>query len=127
MENAPNERVMIVRASGEATALNAGDVMAVVMERRGRPVPSQYKARLGKGVKELLDDGFAPQILVEACLVAIRMARPHLLASYALEIQEAAAGELLTWEDYRAGVRRMHEAHRPKTAIDRALERKERP
>lgn len=119
-------QLRIVRAGGEETPFNAGDAVAAAIEVYGMPIPGQIKARLGKGAKELLKDGFEPETVVAAVVAAIRMARPHLVASFGLEIQTAKAGVAVDWGEYRNAIRRLNAENKPQTAIDMAFEKMRR-
>jgi hypothetical protein len=107
----------VVRRSGEVTPFNAGDAIAAVCEMYGNPIPSQWRARLGKQAKELLDDGFKPNLVVAAMLTAVRMARPHLVTSFVMEMQNAQTGQTIDWTEYR---RRLHAL---RTTVDPSRQR----
>ena len=94
----------VVRRNGEVTPFNAGDCIAAVCEMYDGPIPSQWRARLGKDAKQLLEDGFKPNLVVAAALTAVRMARPHLVVSFVMEMQNAQTGQMIDWGEYRRGL-----------------------
>ena len=111
----------IVRASGEMTPFNAGDAIAATVDVIGFIVP-QFKARIGKHAKELLDGGCPADTVVAACVMGVRMGRPHLVQTYAQEIQNAKAGLTVDWPAYRAAIQKLNHDNKPKTAIDVAFD-----
>ncbi len=106
----------VVRASGEVTPFNAGDAIAAVVDMYGLPIPREFKARLGKAAKELLEDGFEPNLVCAAMLWAVKLARPHLVPSLALEMQSAQHGVLGTFPEYQSYLRRMNHDQKPELA-----------
>lgn len=114
MEQHP-ERITegVVRSDGRTTPFNAGDAMAAVVEMYALPIPSSFKARLGKAAKELLEDGFSPAVVVSAMLSALRLARPHLVQSLAVEIQAASHGQLGNFLEYRTWLQRLNKESNP--------------
>lgn len=113
----------VVRADGSVTPFNAGDAVAAVAELYGRPIPRSFRARIGKDAKELLEDGFDPNIVCAAMLAALKLARPNLVPSIALEMHSAAEGDLLTFDQYRSDLRRLNSERNPALRrIHQALE-----
>ena len=110
----------VVRASGEVTAFNAGDAIAAVVDMYGLPIPREIKARLGKAAKELLEDGFEPNLVCAAMLWAVKLARPHLVPSLALEMQSAQHGVLGTFPEYQSYLRKMNHDQNPELSTIRA-------
>ncbi len=106
----------VQRASGEVTAFNAGDALAAVIDMYGLPIPREFKARLGKAAKELLEDGFEPNLVCAAMLWAVKLARPHLVPSLALEMQSAQHGVLGTFPEYQGYLRKMNHDQKPELA-----------
>jgi hypothetical protein len=94
----------IVRKSGEVTAFNAGDVIAATVDlcrEMGVPLAPQVKARLGKGSKGLIEAGFPPNIVVSACVVAIRTGWFGSVETIAQEMVVAAAGSRIGRAEYQ--------------------------
>ena len=114
----------VQRASGEVTPFNAGDAIAAVVDMYGLPIPREIKARLGKAAKELLEDGFEPNLVCAAMLWAVKLARPHLVPSLALEMQSAQHGVLGTFPEYQSYLRKMNHDQKPELASIRDALRK---
>lgn len=113
----------VVRADGSVTPFNAGDAMAAVIEMYALPIPRSFKARLGKEAKLLLEDGFDPNIVCASMLWALKLGRPHLVPSLAVEIQAADHGLLGTFSEYRSHLRRLDYERKPElSSIRKALE-----
>lgn len=96
--------MMVVRQSGEVTPFNASDAVAAVCDAYGYPIPRSLKARMGKSAKELLADGFTPNVVCAAMYAAVRRARPDLVATLALELQNAVIGQTLTGREWGAAL-----------------------
>ena len=112
----------VVRADGSVTPFNAGDATAAVVDMYGLPIPREIKARIGKAAKELLEDGFEPNTVCAAMLWAVKLARPHLVSSLALEMQSAQHGVLGTFPEYQSYLRKMNHEQKPElTSIRNAL------
>lgn len=111
----------VVRRHGKVTPFNAADALAIVLDEYGQPVPRQHKARLGKAAKELLEDGFDPQTVCRALLIAVYRARVDLAPTIALELQSAVGGKYLGWKRYQADLESLSRRSRPEDAIRRAL------
>lgn len=112
----------VTRADGTVTPFNAGDALAAVIDMYGLPIPREIKARIGKAAKELLEDGFEPNVVCAAMLWAVKLARPHLVPSLALEMQSAQHGVLGTFPEYQSYLRRLnHEQNPALTSIREAL------
>lgn len=109
----------VVRADGSMTPFNAGDAMAAVCDMYGLPIPREVKARIGKSAKELLEDGFDPNTVCAAMLWAVKLARPHLVPSLALEMQSAQHGVLGTFPEYQGYLRNLNYERRPELATIR--------
>jgi hypothetical protein len=65
----------VERRDGSVTPFNAGDAIAAVVDvcREKRiPLAPSIRARLGKGAKALIEADFPPEIVVSACVVAVR-------------------------------------------------------
>lgn len=103
----------VERANGSVTPFNAGDAVKATCDMYGLPIPESYRARLGKSAKDLLGSGFDPNVVVAAMLTAVQMARPHLVESFAVEFQNAAAGRAMGWSEYRERVREIEARHNP--------------
>lgn len=106
----------VQRASGEVTPFNAGDALAAVIDMYGLPIPREIKARIGKHAKELLEDGFEPNLVCAAMLWAVKLARPHLVPSLALEMQSASHGVLGTFPEYQGYLRNLNHERKPELA-----------
>ena len=93
----------VVRQDGSTTPANAGDVLAVVVEKFrevGVPLASRHKGIIGKQTKELLSDGFDAETLVLACVTALRRGEPQNLHFIANDLVMARAGKRLTRLQY---------------------------
>jgi DNA-binding Lrp family transcriptional regulator len=117
---APMGQLRLVRASGEETAFNAGDAIAATVDVVGVVAP-QFKARIGKDAKLLLDAGWQPDTVVAACVMAVRMGRPHLVQTFAQEIQNAKSGLVVDWPEYRRAIEKLNHESRPPNAVDDAF------
>ena len=111
----------VVRRDGTVTPFNAGDALAAVLDMYAQPVPRQHVARLGKAAKELLEDGFDPQTVCRAMLLALLRARVDLTATIALEIQNATGGRHLSWLTYQSELAVYNREGRPPSVIRSAL------
>jgi hypothetical protein len=98
----------IQRANGEVTPVNAGDVLARVIDelRLARlPLSSQAKGIIAKQIKSLLEDGFDWQIVGHAAVLAIKRGTPQHTHFIAGDLAAASAGVWLsTREEYRRAV-----------------------
>jgi len=113
----------VVRQNGSVTPFNAGDAIAAVVDMYGMPIPRSLKARMGKDAKELLEDGFDPNTVCAAMLWAVKLARPHLVPSLALEMQSAQHGVLGTFPEYQGYLRQLNRQQKPElSSIRTALE-----
>lgn len=84
------------------TPFNAGDAMAKVMEEYGEPVPRRIRPRLARAAKELLEDGFSPQVTCVALMRCLYRARVDLAEQHAMEIQNAMRGNHLSYAEDRS-------------------------
>ena len=95
----------IQRKNGEVTPVNAGDVLAVVIEdlRDARlPLSSQAKGIVARQIKSLLGDGFHPEIVRQAAGLAIKRGTPQNTHFIASDLAAANAGVWIsTREEYR--------------------------
>lgn len=102
----------LVRKSGEVTPFNAGDAIAAtadVFNLQGVPLAPSIRARLGKGAKALLDASFPPQIVVAACVVAVRTGWFGSVESIAQEMVVAGSGQKATRDEYRTALAEVSE------------------
>lgn len=111
----------VVRRDGSVTPFNAADAVAVVCDNYPAPIPRQFKARMGKAAKELLEDGFDPQTICEAMFAALRRARVDLIPTMALEIQLAKGGQYMSWRRYQSELESANRQNGPETVIKQAL------
>lgn len=112
----PQQLELIPRASGELTPFNARDALGTAIVYYGLPLPRSFKARLGKGAKELLEDGFPPNTVIAALVLCCEAGRPHLASSFAVDLTNAQAGQLWDWQKYRARLAELN--HQAKLAND---------
>lgn len=108
----------IVRKSGEVTPFNAGDAMARVMEVYNDPIPRRDRPRLGKAAKELLEDGFAPDVVCLALLRALYRSRIDLCERFAMEVQNAAKGNHLSYAEDRTRLEALSRQRRWESSND---------
>ena len=114
---------VVVRGSGAVTPFNAGDAVAAACDMYPGPIPSSWKARLGKSAKQLLEDGFDPPSICAALYMAIRRARPDMAESFVVEIAQAKTGVIWSWSEYRQFlVTLARDANPELDTIHRALE-----
>lgn len=105
----------IVRAGGEITPFNAGDAIAVMAEwaqRHQIPLVPSVKARIGKGAKALLDAHFPPQVVVLACMAALRTGWYSSVESLGQEVMVAGQGVRANrrqWQQYLESLAHQHE------------------
>jgi hypothetical protein len=97
----------VMRVGGEVTPFGAGDAIAATVDIfgvQGIPLAPQVKARLGKGAKSLLEAGFNPQLVVAACVVAVRTGWFGSVETIAQEMVVAAAGASTTRRDFQEAI-----------------------
>lgn len=105
----------VVRRNGPPTAWGASEAVACTVDRCrdvGIPVAPQIKARLGKAAKGLIESGFAPDVVVSACVVAIKTGWFGSAESIAQEMVVAMAGERMGRGEYQRAIAETH--HRMK-------------
>lgn len=93
-----------------AKAITAQDIIAALvdlMKANGVPVSSRAKGVLAKQTKQLLADGFTPQIVSVAALVALRRSAPHLCDRIAQDLALTLAGQAMTRDEYRREVQKL--------------------
>lgn len=112
----------IQRKNGEVTPVNAGDVLAVVIEdlRVARlPLSSQAKGIVAKQIKSLLNDGFRPELVRQAAVIAIKRGTPQSTHFIAGDLAAADAGVWIsTREEYRRALQdemEIAESRRPRS------------
>jgi hypothetical protein len=115
----------VQRRDGGVTPFGAGDAMAAVCDMHPGPIPSSIRARLGKAAKELLGDGFPPQVVCAAMLTAVRMSRPGLVQTFALELSNASMGISPNWREYRDGLHRLSRSTDPELSSIYSVLRRE--
>lgn len=106
MEKHPEQLALqgLQRASGDATPFNAGDAIACTIDvcrEMGFPVAPSIKARLGKGSKGLIEAGFTPDVVVAACVVAIRTGWFGSVETIAQEMVVASQGGRMARSEYQ--------------------------
>jgi len=123
MEEHPNVLSQgVARKSGEVTPLNAGDVVATVVDwcsSRHMPLARQWKGMIARQAKTLLEDGFSFEVVAMAAIFSIRRGAPQHMHFLAGELTAVRAGE---WISTRDEWRRMLE---DEDDIRRAVEKRE--
>lgn len=82
-----------------APVVTANTITARLVEMFGAhctPLSSRYRGQVAKQAKELLDDGFAPVVVLSAAVQACRRSEPHQMTRIAQDIVNARSGLLLT-------------------------------
>jgi hypothetical protein len=93
----------VIRKDGTTTPANAGDVLAIVVERFDEAqitLLSRFKAIAGKQIKEALDDGVDAETLVVAAGIAFKRCEPQSLLWIAQDLLMARGGMRMTRREY---------------------------
>lgn len=93
----------VIRKDGSTTPANAGDVLAIVLERfteAGILILPRFRAIAGKLTKECLDAGVPPELLVRAVAISFKRAEPQNLHFIVQDLILAQAGTRMTRRDY---------------------------
>lgn len=103
MENHPDKLFEMERVSGPATRFNAGDAVGYTVDtcrELGFPIAPQIRARIGAAAKALLESEFPPDIVVAACVQAVRNCWFGSVETIAQEMVVAASGAKTTRAEY---------------------------
>jgi hypothetical protein len=84
------------------------------------PITSRARAILGKQAKELLADGFAPDVILASCVIALRRSEAHVAHHIAQDIVLMQAGRKLSRADYNAEMAQAQARLDPAKAAQRA-------
>ena len=87
--------------SGEV--VNGGHIVKAVcdtMSVYNVPITSRARAIIGKQAKELLADGFDPETVLAASVIALRRGQPQVAHFVAQDIVLAQAGQHLSRQEY---------------------------
>lgn len=119
----------VARKDGTVTPFNAGDAVAATADTlalHGVKIPPTLRARLGKAAKTCLEDGFPPDQVVAAMVVAVQRGRVGLVEEILLDLQTAKAGQYHTYREYERVLRDVAESARgADSALDRYLSRRD--
>ena len=94
----------IVRAGGQPTPFNAGDAVGMTVDtcrELGFPIAPQVRARIGKAAKALLESEFTPDVVVAACVQAVRNGWFGSVETIAQEMVVAMSGAGTSRAEYR--------------------------
>lgn len=105
----------------EVTAQDIVGTMVSSMKERGVPVTSRARAIIGKQAKELLADGFEPETVYAASVIALRRGEPHVVHYIAQDMVLARAGQRVTRAEYNRELQNATAALRPVSAAKRAM------
>lgn len=97
----------VARANGTIEPANTFDVLATVIDKfkaHGIPIASRHKGIIGRQVKELLNDGFEPELLVLATFTALRRGEPQNVHFIANDLNMARAGQRMTRREYETAL-----------------------
>jgi len=120
MEKHPDRLFEVERVSGPPSQFNAGDVVAATVDtcrEMGFPVALQVRARIGAAAKALFEAEFPPDVIVMACIQAVRNGWIGSVETIAQEMVVAAAGAKTTRAEYAMVVSEV--SHRMKTQNSR--------
>jgi hypothetical protein len=85
-------------------ALTGGDIVAAVVDTLrvyDVPMTGRAKGMIGKQAKELLADGFPPETILAASVLAVRRGQPHVAHFIAQDIALMQAGQHLSRAEYQ--------------------------
>lgn len=88
----------------EPRATNAGEIVGAMVDTLrvyNVPVTGRAKGMIGRQAKELLVDGFEPDVILAASVLALRRGEPQNMHFIAQDIVLMQAGQLLSRKDYR--------------------------
>lgn len=105
----------VVRKDGTITTFNAGDAVAAIVDSlkiHGVRLPPAWRGILGRHTKALLDDGYPPEEVVAAGVVAVRRGAPQLMQFIAGDLSLVRAGIRLDRHGYETELRTEVEAQR---------------
>lgn len=98
----------ITRRDGSVTPVNAGDVLARVIDwlrEAQMPISRQAKGMIARQSKELLEDGFDADLVGAAAVLAVRRCVPHHMHFIASDLAAARAGQWIsTRDEYRKSI-----------------------
>lgn len=93
----------VIRKDGSTTPANAGDVLAIVVERFAEAniiLLSRFKAIAGKLVKEALADGVDAETLVVATGIAFKRCEPQNVLWIAQDLMMGRGGMKMSRREY---------------------------
>lgn len=86
------------------TAADIIGAMVDVLALDGIPVSGRAKGMIGRQAKELLSDGFDPDVILRASVASYCRAQPHIMHLLAIEITTAEAGKHMSPLEWREKV-----------------------
>jgi len=103
MEKHPDKLFEMERAAGPPSQFNAGDCVAATVDtcrELGFPIAPQVRARVGAAAKGLLESEFPPDVVVMACVQAVRNCWFGSVETIAQEMVVAASGAKTSRAEY---------------------------
>lgn len=97
----------VIRADGNVTRANAGDVVGEVVDifsDLNIPLSGRYRGMIGRHAKDLLDSGFDFQTVVVAAVMACKRGTPQNLTFIAQDLVMARAGQSMTRREYERAI-----------------------
>ena len=102
------ERLDVVeRKNGEITPLNAGDVVAEVVDifaEQNIPMSGRFRGMIGRHAKDLLDSGFDFSTVVVASVMACKRGEPQNTTFIAQDLVMTRAGQKMTRREYERAI-----------------------
>jgi len=93
----------VVDRNGVVRPWNAADCVAAVVDTLRLydvPIVRSWRGIVGRRAKELLDDGFAPEVVVASCVIAIRRGQPQIAHCIAMDAMLVQQGQHLSRMEY---------------------------
>ena len=104
------------RPAGEITARDVLAAAIDTMAIHGVPVTSRAKGMIARQAKELLGDGFSPDTVLAASVIAIRRGEPQSVHFIAQDIALTQSGQRLSRKDYEGELRAASDRLHPQKA-----------
>jgi hypothetical protein len=90
----------------QVTAQDIVTALVDMMSAHGAPVTSRARGVIGKQAKDLLKDGFRPEVVYAAAAIALRRGQPHITHHIAQDIVLTETGQHLTRAEYQRDIAR---------------------
>lgn len=97
----------VVRKNGEVTPVNAGDVVATVVDifaEQNIPLAGSFRGMIGRHAKDLLSSGFDFSTVVVASVTACKRGTPQHIPFIAQDLVMARAGQRMSRREYERAI-----------------------